>query len=362
MKLSFKIGSLFLLLSWVLVHSCSKDDKIEGFKATPYVIPTKPWYPQLKLPNDNPLTEEGVLLGRMLFYDPILSADSSISCSSCHKQIFGFTDNLAVSKGINNQLLTRNSMPLHNLMWNNFFFWDGRTRTLREQVLIPIQSHNEMALDLYTAVQKLQASTRYNPLFKKAFDTDKINPELIAKSLEQFLVTMVSFDSPIDRLKTTTDTLSVISESALRGMKLFLQTADNGGADCFHCHSNLPFFGRVSVEGSMTNNGLDEVFTDKGFGNVTNKPTDNGKFKIPNLRNVEMTAPYMHDGRFKTLEEVLDFYGGGGVHTNSPNIDNDMIHTPPLSLTQQQRDDIVEFLRALTDQNFLKNKAFSNPF
>lgn len=363
MKIKLVFTSVLLIVIFVI--GCRKDPDPGSLAKgpTPYSLPVKSWYPNLKLPQDNPLTEEGIQLGRMLFYDPIMSADSSISCASCHKQVFAFTDNLAVSKGINGRLLTRNSMPLHNLMWNNFFFWDGRVNTLREQVLIPIQTHNEMALDLFELIKRMNKSSRYRTEFKKAFPNQDITPENVAKALEQFLISMISFDAKIDQLATNNDTLNVISASALRGMKLFFKPVEDGGADCFHCHSNTPFFGRFSQDGSMSNNGLDEAHTDLGFGAVTGNPLDNGKFKIPNLRNVELTAPYMHDGRFATLEEVLDFYGdGSGVKMNSPNIDSDMIHNPPIVLTLQEKLDIIEFLKTLTDNNFINNPAFSNPF
>lgn len=362
-RIKIKLFFALVVLSAILFKSCSKDPLISesGYQTTPYTIPVRAWYPQLKLPSDNPLTVEGIQLGRMLFYDPVMSLDSSISCAFCHRQVFGFTDNLAVSKGIRNQLLTRNSMPLHNLMWNNKFFWDGRVNRLRDQVLLPIQAHNEMDLNLYDLVEKLKNSPRYNPLFKRAFEGKDPSPVLISKALEQFLLTMVSFNSKIDQLHGRSDTLNVITAQELRGLNLFMMPVENGGADCFHCHSNVPFFGKVSAEESMTNNGLDLVFTDKGLGNVTGNPTDNGKFKIPNLRNVEMTGPYMHDGRFATLEDVLDFYGGN-VKVNSPNIDANMVHTVPVVLTEQQKQDIIAFLKTLTDQEFLSNPAFSNPF
>jgi cytochrome c peroxidase len=233
---------------------------------------------------------------------------------------------------------------------------------LKEQVLIPIQAHNEMDMNLYDLVQVFKASPRYAPMFKKAFGDDNINPVTISKALEQFLVSMVSFNAPIDQLKFRTDTLNVISASALRGLKLFLQPIEQGGADCFHCHSNMPFFGNNSFSGSLVNNGLDMAFTDRGLGSVSGLESDNGKFKIPSLRNVEVSAPYMHDGRFDNLEEVMDFYGSG-IKLNSPNLDiNILSHNAQLNLSTQQKEDIIEFLKTLTDQSFLTNPKFKSPF
>lgn len=351
-----------LLLAALVFKGCAKDPQIESGKPTPYNLPTNPAYPRLMIPADNPLTEEGVMLGRMLFHDPIMSLDSSISCESCHRQKLGFTDGAKTSKGIRGQILGRNSMPLHNLMWHHKFFWDGRVNTLREQVLVPIQAHNEMGLDLYHLIVKLNASRRYKDAFQKAFPGQAITPELVAKSLEQFLITLNSFNAPIDQLKWRSDTLNVISASAKRGLQMFLTPVENGGADCFHCHSNLPFFGNTSPAGSLANNGLDRFFSDKGLGSVSGNELDNGKFKIPSLRNVELTAPYMHDGRFDNLEEVLDFYSEG-IQLESPNLDiNILSHGKQLNLTQQQKDDIIEFLKTLTDDSFVKNPAFSSPF
>ncbi len=363
--MKYKVSLIVLVAVALMAKSCSKDpvpNKEEVYQPVPVTLDRTAAYPPFLLPTDNPLTEEGILLGRMLFYDPIMSKDSSISCASCHKQEFAFTDGAKTSKGIRGQILSRNSMPLYNLMWNKRFFWDGRATSLKEQVLIPIQAHNEMDMNLYDLVQILKASPRYAPMFKKAFGDEGIKPATISKALEQFLVSMVSFNAPIDQLKFRTDTLNVISASALRGLKLFLQPIEQGGADCFHCHSNLPFYGNTSFSGSLVNNGLDEVFSDKGLGSVSGLESDNGKFKIPSLRNVEVSAPYMHDGRFDNLEEVMDFYGSG-IKLNSPNLDiNILSHNAQLNLSAQQKADIIEFLKTLTDQSFLTNPKFKSPF
>lgn len=361
-----KMKFLFILFvsGILLIKSCKKDAEInlEGGQTTPYVLEHKPGMPPFALPTDNPLTQEGVMLGRMLFYDPIVSLDSSISCASCHRLDLAFSDGLKVGKGIRGQILGRNSMPLFNLMWQKKFFWDGRSKTLKEQVLIPIQAHNEMDLNLYDLAIKLGKSKRYQTAFQKAFPQKAMSPEYVSKALEQFLVTLISFNAPIDQLRNNTDTLAVISASALRGLKIFMQPVESGGADCFHCHSNIPFFGNNSVSGSMANNGLDAQFSDNGFGSVTGNSLDNGKFKIPSLRNVAVSAPYMHDGRFDNLEELVDFYSNG-IRLNSPNLDiNILSHGKQLNLTQQQKDDIVEFLKTLTDQTFLNNPDFKSPF
>ncbi|MDI1235184.1 MAG: cytochrome c peroxidase [bacterium] len=361
-----KISLTAFILVLLIMKSCTKDPLVkigsDSFAATPYTLVHQPWYPPFNLPIDNPLTEEGVMLGRMLFHDPIMSGDSTMSCATCHRQNKGFSDPRKVSQGITGELGNRNAMPLHNLMWNHLFFWDGRAKSIREQVLIPIQAHNEMNLNLFTLVKKLSRSPRYQTQFKKAFNTNEIDPQYIAKGLEQFLVTMISFNAPIDKLWNRTDTLNVIDVSALRGLNLFMRPTQDGGADCFHCHSNIPFFGITSVNGSMSNNGLDEVFTDKGFGSITGRFEDMGKFKIPSLRNVAVTAPYMHDSRFSTLEEVIDFYSDN-IKFKSPNLDvNIASHNAQLNLNIQQKADLVEFLKTLTDTSYLNNPAFKSPF
>lgn len=362
--MKIKLFIIGICISAFVFKSCKKDDSIDSNtkEPTPFVFPTTASFPPLSIPVDNPLTNEGVELGRMLFYDPIMSLDNTIACASCHAQNKGFTDGFKVSKGIRGQILTRNSMPLFNLMWHKRFFWDGRVTSLREQVLLPIQAHNEMDINLYDLVLKLEVNPEYNKRFEKAFPGKKLTPELISKALEQFLITIVSFDAPIDRLRGRTDTLNVINESALRGLHLFFSPVENGGADCFHCHSNIPFFGNISILGSMANNGLDRIFADKGFGNVTGFDTDNGRFKIPSLRNVELTAPYMHDGRFDNLEEVLDHYSTG-IKLDSPNLDpNIQVHSNQLNLSTQEKEDIIEFLKTLTDNTFVTNPAYASPF
>jgi cytochrome c peroxidase len=365
--MKLKLTWIGLILVLIAAKGCKKDPVVEQqqdgvHKVTPYTLERKPWYPQFRIPSDNPLTEEGVMLGRMLFHDPLLSADSSISCATCHVQSKGFADGRSLSKGVQGQIGTRNSMGLTNMMWQNRFFWDGRTLSLKEQVLSPIQAHNEMNMNLYDLMKRLQRSGRYKPEFKKAFNVDEITPVELSKALEQFVLTMISFDAPIDRLNGRTDTLNVISVSALRGLNLFMTPTENGGADCFHCHSNVPFFGVTSLGGSMSNNGLDMTFADNGFGNVTGNSLDNGKFKIPSLRNVEFTAPYMHDGRFANLEEVLDFYSDN-IKLQSPNLDiNIKAHNKQLNLTEQQKTDIIEFLKTLSDTEFINNPKFKTPF
>lgn len=358
-----KIAYIGLVITLaVFLHSCRKDPiepdvKLPPYNPTPYNLYRGQGYPQFRLPADNALTEEGVLLGRMLFYDPILSGDNTQSCASCHNQDFAFTDNeKKFSIGITGAVGKRNSMPIFNMMFNKNFFWDGRSPTLRHQVLQPIQDPNEMNSSLAVAVNKLRADKDYNDRFYAAFGTYDINSEYLAKALEQFLLTLLSFESKFDKNQRGQ---VMFTPSETNGFLLFNREPSNGGADCFHCHT---MSGGYFSTYAMSNNGLDTTFDDLGFFNVTGKETDKGKFKIPSLRNIEYTAPYMHDGRFATLEEVMDFYSEG-VHPTSPNIDPLMDEIPlGLNLTTQQKQDLIAFLKTLSDTTFINNPAYKNPF
>lgn len=362
MRTSGKYVLILVAFLSIVVTSCQKDieiplDILPDFNPTPYELPPrKVGSPQYNIRPDNPLTEQGVMLGRMLFYDPILSSDSTQSCASCHNQVNAFTDNeRAVSIGVTGAVGKRNSMALFNLMWHPSFFWDGRSPNIRHQVIRPIEDPTEMNSSMPEALKKLQNSSMYRIQFYSAFGTTKITEELYAKAMEQFLFTLISFDSESDKFDRGEP--NSFSAAALRGKQIFFREPSDGGADCFHCHGTSHF-----ADFTMSNNGLDATITDPGFGEVTGKPFDLGKFKVVSLRNVAQSAPYMHDGRFKTLEEVIDFYSTG-VHANSPNIDPKMDEIPEgLNLTAEQKADLIEFLKSLSDQNFLTNPKFSNPF
>lgn len=376
------IPSIFIFF----IASCTKDVKIEGkveeviWDKTPYVIN----YPsflnaenQIVSPEDNPLTKSGVELGRKLFYEPMLSANNSQSCASCHNQDFAFTDNgLRFSKGISGQLGNRNSMPIFNLAFQESkskntlhrFFWDGSSVNLERQAIVPIQSHIEMAADLNVVVAKLQADPIYPKMFKKAFGTDSIYTYLIQKALAQFERTLISFESKYDQFLATRN-FNLLSESEKRGYQLFYSESNPAlqikGADCFHCHGGE--FSFFLTDFQFKNNGLQKYPTDSGLFRITNNYSDIGKFKTPSLRNLIFTAPYMHNGQFATLREVIDFYNSGGF--DSPWVDPNIgKHQKPnnqwgvgLGLTEEQKDDLIAFLLTMTDSNFVKNKNFKKP-
>ncbi len=353
-----KIRIIFLVLmvlSYCIIVSCSEETKSQEYNPTPYELVLPASLPKPKLPEDNPLTVEGIKLGNKLFFDDLLSGDNTMSCSGCHNQKHAFTDNeLALSLGIHKEEGKRNSMPIFNMFYhNNGFFWDGRAASLREQSLMPIQDPLEMDETLENVVKKLKATKEYPQLFFNAFGTTEINPLRISLALEQYMFTLVSGNSKYDRYQAGTDQFT---ESEKRGFDLFFAERDPipfiKGGDCFHCHSGPNF-----TNNEYMNNGLDEFFVDLGLGAVTKKASDNGKFKVPSLRNVQVSGPYMHDGRFKTLEEVLDHYNSGVV--DSPTLDANMHGALlGLKLNEQEKTDIINFLKTLTDEEYLTNLEY----
>ncbi len=308
----------------------------------------------------NPPTVEGAALGRFLFYDPILSADHSVSCAGCHKQEAAFSDAPnRFSKGIGGKPMARNTMPLFNLAWYPSLFWDGKAASIEEQVFHPVRAHDEMNLNWTTAVQRIRQSDFYRPKFRAAFGNVEMDSVLIARAIAQFERTLISNNSRYDQV--------------LRGEVFFtadeyegfVLVNDQTKGDCLHCHTTDA--DALGTTATFSNNGLEAVFKpdgykDKGKAAITGQLKDVGSFKIPSLRNVTVTAPYMHDGRFQTLEEVLDFYSEGV--NNSYNIDPKMeyAHQGGVRLTKDEKEKIIAFLATLTDTAFLINPAYGNPF
>ena len=314
------------------------------------------------IPETNPMTQEGVELGRMLFYEHALSRDSSLSCATCHQQALAFTDGMDVSIGIDGQSLDRSAMSLVNLLWVNQFFWDGRAESLEEQALIPLTDPREMDMNLEEAVNRLQNSALYPPLFKKAFGTKKINPILIARALGQFQRTLISSDSRYDKIINGELTPTLDEQ---RAINLFMthpvpEVSIRGG-NCGDCHGS-----HLTTLNTFHNNGLDSKPKDPGLKRITDDPYDLGKMRAPSLRNIALTAPYMHDGRFKTLEEVLDHYNEHIQYSDylDPLImeATNEVDGESLLLTEQEKQDILLFLHLLTDSTFIQNPKFSDPF
>lgn len=345
-----------LACMFIFSLSCKKSDQGDQSPAgtwdpTPYEIDIPFGFPDMDIPENNAMTLEGVELGRRLFYDPVLSADNTQSCASCHAQSFAFTDNnRRFSVGIDGIKGTRNSMTLVNAGWLLHMNWDGSADDLEKQAFEPVTNPLEMHHTWPGAVAELQAHPTYPDLFFEAFGTRTIDSTLVVKALAQFERTMISSNSKWDRYIRGD---AQLSDAEAKGFEIFF--TEKG--DCFHCHSTILF-----TDNDFHNNGLDSVFVDTGLANVTGNANDVGRFKTPTLRNLVFTAPYMHDGRFATIEEVVDFYSEGIKF--SPTIDPLMknVDQGGVNLTLEEKANLIAFLMVLTDSSFVTNPEFSNPF
>jgi cytochrome c peroxidase len=364
-------GVSVLLLASVVLGGCSKkkEEAIDPAvpAPTPYTLVVPVGFPTPVIPADNPLTNEGVALGRMLFYETKLSSNNTMSCGSCHQQNKAFTDGLAKAVGVDGIANPRGTMSLANVMWSNTLTWDGAFSTLESQAHKPIENPIEMHQSLATGVTKLQTTTTYPPLFQAAFGTKTITSDLMLKALTQFERTLISGNSRYDKFRITQQGLSADELAGFKLYKTHITPRQMRGAECFHCHSEPLTSSNFAAQ--FFNNGLDMTFADAGRGIVTGQSFDNGKFVAPTLRNITLTAPYMHDGRFTTLEQVLDHYSDH-VQMNSPNLDpnliqgiNDPIFNPGrMGLTATEKRQVIAFLKTLTDSTFIADKRFSDPF
>ena len=316
---------------------------------------------RINIPADNPTTKQGVYLGRMLFYETKLSANNTLSCSSCHQQDKAFTDGRALSPGVDHVLSTRNSMSLANLLWARKFFWDGRAVGLEQQAPTPLTNPHEMGQSLEVSAQKLRQTPAYLPLFKLVYGDENITGDRIVKAIAQFERTLISANSRYDQYLNKTYQPTV-DES--KGMELFNNAPqpEKGirGANCAHCHGGVKTYMEL-----FHNNGLDSVPRDAGMQTLTGLPTDRGRFKVPTLRNIALTAPYMHDGRFKTLAEVVDHYSEHIVESASLSSflrgESNEPGGKSLKLRPQEKKQIIAFLNMLTDSAFVHNPEFADP-
>jgi len=345
-----------------MFFSCRKDNT--RYLPAPYNLEIPSHFPDMIIPADNPMTVEGVELGRFLFYEKRLSGDNTQSCASCHLPSASFSDPNQYSTGIDGIQGTRHSMALVNLGWEDFFFWDGRKTTLETQILEPVPNPIEMHQSWKRTVEKLNADVNYRNRFFKAFGEEGIDSTKATKAIAQFIRTLISGESKFDVMYKYENNLSLNSSE-----QAILQTVDVeewagydlfkslNGADCFHCH-NGPLM-RVK---KFSNNGLmPNSVDDRGRAGVTNNPEDNYKFKVPTLRNIALTAPYMHDGRFATLDEVIEHYSSG-IHM-SPTIDPliEFGSQGGVQLDAQEKYLLKKFLLTLTDQKFVLNPNFQDP-
>ncbi|MFM9945037.1 MAG: cytochrome-c peroxidase [Bacteroidia bacterium] len=360
---------LFCLAVMALITGCKKDFPVnETGNLNPNTVAPTPFklilpssFPPMPIPKSNPLTNEGVALGKKLFYDPLLSANNKQACATCHQQSVSFVDSaVKFSKGVTGVLGGRNSMPIYNVGYASAWFWDGRAKTLEEQIFHPITSQNEMNQDLAELINELNGKAEYKKMFIAAFGAGEISFDKTSKAIAQFMRTIIAYPAKSFDTSKANTTLNV---SERRGLMVFL---DEKKGDCFHCHE----LGNFMTNYKFTNNGLNiNAINDPGLYAVTRNPQDLGKFRTPSLINIKFTSPYMHDGRFKTLREVINFYDTGfhfHPQTNyylDPNLqkhfDISTNKPTPRTWTEQDKQDLINFLNALIDESIHTNKAYS---
>ncbi len=349
-------NSLFIVF-FMFCLNCS-DENGDGYTPTaqPLAIPqlfSDKIIPPV-IPTENPQTVEGVALGKKLFFDTILSNNGSQSCASCHAPQRAFSDNTVTSVGIDGVFGSRNAMPLFNLAWNYdaHFNWDGSALSLENQALEPVENPIELHSNWDEVVLRLQAHSEYPALFLQAFNTSTITKVEVTKAIAQFERTLISANSKFDNYSLG---IAELTPQELNGLDIYLRE-DKG--DCFHCHGspNNPLW----TDNKFHNNGLDANFTDLGLGTVTGNPNDNGKFRSPSLRNLIFTAPYMHDGRFATLDAVIEHYSEG--LQNSTTIDPLMkkVAQGGVQLLPEEKAALKAFLLTLSDPSFVTNPNFQN--
>ena len=349
----------YLLIYFTLILSCSSERLESETSYTP--IPVNLNIPDVfqdrilppVIPSNNPLTEEGIELGKKLFFDKKLSVNGSQSCADCHKPSNSFTDARQYSIGVDNIQGTRNSMPLFNLAWNydDRFFWDGRELSLERQVFDPITNPIEMHNTIANLVQEIQIDSEYPEMFLKAFGTEIIDSVQIGKAIAQYERTIISANSKFDKYLLGQTTLTIQEEE---GFNIFM---DEERGDCFHCHGNEN--NPLWTDNKFHNNGLDNNFSDLGLGAVTGNPNDNGKFKTPSLRNLEFTAPYMHDGRFSTIDEVINHYSEGLQDSQTVDPLMKMVSQGGVQLSFEEKANLKAFLLTLSDYDFISNPDFN---
>lgn len=342
--------SAFTLLVIAIVTSCKVDPKIDAPLPVDNLVERRPegWPQPFYTFQNNPITEEKFILGRYLFYEPMLSKDNTVSCASCHQSYTAFSHaDHALSHGVDGLLGTRNAPGIFNVTWHTSFMHDGGVNNIEVQPIGPIQNPVEMADSLNKVVAKLAASAKYKRLFKNAYGSEEVTSQGMLRAMAIFMTMMYSMDSKYDYYKRGENNVT-LTDAELRGYNLFL-------AKCNSCHKEPVF-----SDFAFRNNGLpmDIYLKDSGRARITTLISDRFKFKTPSLRNVGKTAPYMHDGRFATLEQCLDHYTNG--ITNMVNIDP-LLQSGSIPLTAQEKQDIIAFLNTLTDYKFINDKRFTDP-
>ena len=325
-----------LILLVVIVQSCVKNES----KAPMSFWEPPSWFPKVSYPEDNKFTLDRWELGKKLFYETRLSIDNSISCSSCHSPELSFSDNKALSPGVFNRPGVRNSSMLANIAYAPNLLREGGVPTLEMQVLVPIQEHNEFDHNILVIAEELSEDTNYILMALKAYESE-VTPFVITRALANFQRTLISGNSRYDQYAYQ-GMIDRLSEEEIKGMNLFFSDEFK----CSACHSGVLF-----TSFDFANNGLKEVYEDEGRFRLTHLETDRAVFKIPSLRNIEHTGPYLHDGSIESLEEIIDIYSEGGFsHQNKSELLND-----PLNISNTEKQELIAFLKCLSDPTFLNN-------
>jgi cytochrome c peroxidase len=339
------VSPLFLLISfWIM--GCQINSGSNSHPDSPEPVDLGlAGYPSM--PKDNPLTRQGIDLGRRLFYDKILSENNSQACADCHNPAYAFSDTLKFSRGTKGLAGNRNAPSLINAGWLPNFFWDGRAQTLEDQALAPVPNILEMNLPWDSAISRISRSKTYPALFDAAFPPGPITPAKVVKALAQFERTLVSFNSRYDKFLKG-EIIYTATESL--GLELFNQEKTG----CFHCHSGILF-----TDMEFHNNGLDKNIDSTGRGAITKLAEDDGKWRTPTLRNLVLTPPYMHDGRFSSLEEVMEHYSSGGYPSRT--VDPRVPARSQYPLSEMEIQAVLDFLKTLTDSTLARNPGFQAP-
>lgn len=333
------IGTLTIILV-VLFSACKKDAPESNSTTEDITVPIG--FPVVTFPADNAYTQARWELGKKLFFDPVLSKDNTISCASCHSPALAFSDSVAFSKGVEGKLGTRNSPTLTNVAYQPYFTREGGVPSLEMQVLVPIQEHNEFDFNILPIAERLNKNATYVAMSKAAYDLAP-DPFVIVRAIATFERSMISGNSAYDKY-TFKNQSTALTEREKKGMDLFFSTK----AQCNKCHSGFNFSNYA-----FENNGLYDNYTDEGRQRLTNKQEDFALFKVPTLRNIGVTAPYMHDGSLKTIADVVEHYSTGGK--NNPQKSK---HIQPLNLTKIEKEQLVAFLESLTDYQFINDPKF----
>jgi cytochrome c peroxidase len=352
MKKVVAISCMLIIIAMGFLSGRMKEGPSD-YHLTPYAFDLPDfvgiYFQPMNIPDNNPMIKEGVELGRKLFYEKRLSVDHSISCGSCHQQQFAFSDDKQFSSGVYQNRSVRNSMSLVNVGWGERFFWDGRVTSLEDQIGHPLTDTNEMGNTWEEVIKFLNEDSMYSRDFRYIFNKDSVQEEDVRMVIAQFLRTLNSFNTRFDQyyFGGQADVLTLQEE---RGLDIFF-----GFGGCNHCHSDV-----LLTDNFFRNNGLDSV-PQPGLYTSTGNESDLGKMKVPTLRNIALTAPYMHDGRFETLNDVLDFYSEK-INPKSPNLDEHIVYMKTgLRFSKEQKEDLIAFLHTLTDSVLITNPQLSDP-